>query len=128
MAANASLTIARIGRNPKRFGTFDTHDYGYEKHAQTSQELSRHHRQNVGDEGRNQFILVESTLRQGSVILGPLPSRVQDDIPRVTSNMRERLESGASAVTVLNTLGHHGWRVVSQSTNADNNIVWTMVH
>ena len=128
MAANASLTIERTSRNPKRFGTFDNQDYGYEKHAKTSQGLSRQHRQNIGDEGGSQFILVESSRGQGSVILGPLPSHVQGDIPRVTSNKRERLESSANAVTVLNTLGHHGWRVVSQSSNFENNIVWTMVH
>lgn len=128
VAANASLTIERTSRNPKRFGTFDNQDYGYEKHAKTSQGLSRQHRQNIGDEGGSQFILVESSRGQGSVILGPLPSHVQGDIPRVTSNKRERLESSANAVTVLNTLGHHGWRVVSQSSNLENNIVWTMVH
>jgi len=128
VAANASLSIERTSRNPKRFGTFENNDYGYEKHAKTSQELSRHHRQNIGDEGRSQFILVESTRRQGSVILGPLPSNVQADIPSITSNMRERLESSANVVTVLNTLGYHGWRVVSQSSNFENNMVWTMVH
>ena len=128
MAANASLSIERTSRNPKGFGTFENHDYEYEKHAKTSQELSRHHRQNIGDEVRSQFILVESTRRQGSVILGPLPSHVQGDIPSVTSNMRGRLESSANVVTVLNTLGYHGWRVVSQSSNLENNMVWTMEH
>ena len=132
MAANASLSIERTNRNPKRFGSFENHDYEYEKHAKTSQELSRQHRQNIGDEVRSQFILVEST-RQGSVILGPLPSHVLGDIPSVTSTIRGRLESSANVVTVLNTLGHHGWRVVSQSNNLENNnpdknMVWTMEH
>ena len=74
------------------------------------------------------FVYESPLIEQGSVILGPLPSNVQADIPSITSNMRERLESSANVVTVLNTLGYHGWRVVSQSSNFENNMVWTMVH
>jgi len=132
VAANDSLKIERTSRNPKRIDSFNTHDYGYEKHAQTNQGLRRHNRQNIGEEGRTQFILVEAAPNPGSSInsriQGLLPSYVQESIPNVISNYGEQLESGASVVTILNTLGHHGWRVVSQAMNHREWMVWTLAN
>jgi len=72
------------------------------------------------------YILVESSFNQGAVIRGQISGEVLEDINSPTKTAENRLETSTDAVTVLNTLGYHGYKVVGVGNSMDNRMVWTL--
>ena len=94
------------------------------------------------------YLLLEATHRGGCLLLGPVSGEVLEDlrspvrrylglstqylhstytVSTLQVPTREgRLELESSVVTVLNTLGHHGYSVAGVGNTVDNRMVWTL--
>ena len=135
VAANASETIQRSShRSPKVWNDFneDVSRHGF---SSSSSNLKRrgfgsnpnsHKNQQRGAAASYSYILLETTHRHGSIILGQLPEDVMEDVPSLTDTRENHLETSENVVTVLNILGYHGYTVVGVGNTMDNRMVWTL--
>ena len=135
IAANASKTIQRSShRSPKVWNEFDEdvsrHGFGssgsnnLKRRGFGSESNSRRNHQRVA--GSYSYILLETTHRHGSIILGQISEDVMEDVPSVTNTRENHLETSENAVTVLNILGYHGYTVAGVGNTMDNRMVWTL--
>jgi len=72
------------------------------------------------------YLLLEATHRGGCLLLGPVSGEVLEDLRSPVPTREGRLELESSVVTVLNTLGHHGYSVAGVGNTVDNRMVWTL--
>jgi len=132
VAANASETIQRSShRSPKVWNEFneDISRHGFES---SSSNFKRRgfgtvpNKNKVRGAASYSYILLETTHRHGSIILGQISEDVMEDIPSLTDTREKHLECSENAVTVLNILGYHGYTVAGVGNTMDNRMVWTL--
>ena len=134
MSSNSSLTIKRRRAPSFHNAHQSSHSeqfkrprkYDPARNARAFWTESSQHRYHAHGVECHGYILLESTHRHGSVILGSVPGDIMEDLPSLTSRRDNRLELDADVVTTLNILGYHGYMVVGVSNTADSRTVWTL--
>jgi len=115
-AANSSITI-------RRQNTLQTSSGQVERNSRTFWNEPGQHRDHPPC---HNYILVETSFNQGTVIRGQLSGEVMEDITDPTKTAEDRLETSVATVAILNILGYHGYRVVGVGNSMDNRMVWTL--
>jgi len=152
VVASDSLQIERRARHQQpvnqrtqnSWGSHTQHSHAQSQHlAQPQHSLAQHQHQHSRG-GREQwtqtggphssaspaprltYLLLEATHRGGCLLLGPVSGEVLEDLRSPVPTREGRLELESSVVTVLNTLGHHGYSVAGVGNTVDNRMVWTL--
>ena len=113
--ANTTKYIEKSFRTPKHYGGGrGSHHQSYrQQQERLSSEVSRHARcQQNGAPCQSYVLLSTDNFNGGSIVKGQLQGNIFEDIPDLRSTSDNVFKTTEEPITVLNSLGNHGYTVV----------------